>query len=172
MTTKKAAAHERKLRGEGYGADGPRRYTLRATMYEISEAYGPSAPWDEAAAYPLEGPFPAPARRRAAYPQGNRAQPERTPPEYIPQAKPAPKENPFKKRTAPGHAKSSKHKVGLPPEFVEWAERQGFSPAAAARFVLAWFCEREKIDKSSKVQYTSVNRPWQTSGPKTKKTSP
>ncbi len=193
MKTKKAAAAPtRKVRKEHPGSDGPRRYTLRTTHYEISEACG-EAYYDEPtplpAAYGIRTHEPRrlkeahmsatgeggirtpgtlyPKGRGLAGPLANRAQPARPELTFIPQVKPPRKENPFKKRSATGQAE--RLKVSLPQEFVEWAERQGFAPAAAARFVLAWFCERESVDRSGKVQYTCGNRTWPTNAPRTKK---
>lgn len=98
----------------------------------------------------------------------NHAHPERHEPQYIPQSMRP--ENPFRQTHATAtRGRASRHKVTLPTEFVEWAERQGFPPADAARFVLAWFTEREKVDKPVKVQYTCTNTAWPINAPRTKK---
>lgn len=181
MKTKKAAAHDEYPRDDTADSDGPRRYTLHTAAAEDRghAAYGRRSPWGD---WPLANSRAIPRRASAGsktIPAGqgttapslralaNHAQPVRTEPQFIPQAMRP--ENPFRPTRAAAPAKNSRHKVAIPREFAEWAERQGFSPAAAARFVLAWFCEREKVDKPVKVQYTCANTVWPTNAPRTKK---
>lgn len=155
MNTKKAAAAIA-LRKEDHGTGGPRRYVLRPPLADPEPHYTPRAAQDQHFTPRL----------------ANHARNARTEPAYIPKARKPRKENPFQKHGAARKSASTRWKVTLPPEFVEWAESRDFSPAEAARFVLAWFTEREKVDKRPKVQYTCANTAWPTSAPRIKKMSP